>query len=105
MFAETLGVGMTETPYDVGRILDSRSLSQSVVKSLTVVTLVVIPFYEVTWLSNITHFRCTEGGILAHFAIRFTKKGKGHMNIFSQAVQAGKIGELEVQPSYIEVSK
>jgi len=49
-------------------------------------------------------FECTEGGILAHFAIRFTKKGKGHMNIFSQAVQAGKIGELEIQPSYIEVT-
>ena len=42
---------------------------------------------------------------MAHFAIRFTKKAKGHMNIFSQAVQAGKIGELEIQPSYIEVSK
>lgn len=27
------------------------------------------------------------------------------MNIFSQAVQAGKVGELEIQPSYIEVSK
>eukprot|EP00794_Sanderia_malayensis_P012965 gene12965-14298_t len=49
-------------------------------------------------------FDCTEGGVLAHFAIRFTKKGKGHMDRFSQAVQAGKIGELEIQPSYIEVA-
>ena len=56
-------------------------------------------------ICNCLNYRCTEGGILAHFAIRFTKKAKGHMNIFSQAVQAGKIGELEIQPSYIEVSK
>lgn len=49
-------------------------------------------------------FDCTEGGVLAHFAIRFTKPGKGYMDRFSQAVQAGKLGELEIQPSYVEVA-
>lgn len=47
----------------------------------------------------------TTGSIDANLAVRFTKEGEGHLNRLTQAIQSGKLGELEVAPKYVSVGE